>query len=108
MPSILYPVIYRLFSKQPMCATLYIMKEDDYIIVTGSHNLSDDKQDEGDTQQESDVASQHTLEEQGIFLDQQENETARPELQDEFSKKLQEISGIEILPNEDENISSGE
>lgn len=85
------------------------MAEDDYILITGSHNLSDlnDNNDINEqAQKEGDASSRLALERQGVFLDiMDDSETAHSSSgapQDDFSKELQELSGIEIIPNEED------
>lgn len=81
------------------------MSSNDYIVITGSHNLNDDSEDEEDTRKEGEDSSRRALEGQGIFLDQEGDEPISAEPSDEFSKKLQELGGIEIISNEDEDAS---
>lgn len=78
------------------------MKSDNYIIVTGSHNLNDDDQGTGEVaNKEKDDSSRRVLEEQGIFLDQESSEPKNTDPSDEFTKQLQEIGGIEIIKSEE-------
>lgn len=79
------------------------MSSNDYIIITESHDLSDDKGtiDETTTPKEGEESTRRMLEGQGIFLDQEGDETVSAESSDDFSKKLQELGGIEIIQNED-------
>jgi len=83
------------------------MKSDNFIIVTGSRNLGDDEKIEiENTNIEGDDSSRRVLEEQGIFLEQENNDSLEAEAShEEFSKKLQEIGGIEIIKSEDEDIN---
>lgn len=84
------------------------MAEDDYILITGSRNLSDldDNQEiDEQTQKEGDAPSRLALEGQGVFLDimGDDDTTHVPNTvpHDDFSKELQELSGIEIIPSEE-------
>ena len=83
------------------------MKSDNFIIVTGSRNLGDDEKIETEnTNIEGDDSSRRVLEEHGIFLEQENNDPLGAEAShEEFSKKLQEIGGIEIIKSEDEDIN---
>ena len=83
------------------------MKSDNFIIVSGSRNLGDDEKIEiENTNIEGDDSSRRVLEEQGIFLEQENNDSLEAEAShEEFSKKLQEIGGIEIIKSEDEDIN---
>lgn len=81
------------------------MGANDYIIITSSQDLNEDqKADEGMTKEEED-SSRHTLEAQGIFLDPEDMGPTPTGTHDEFSKQLQEIGGIEIIPTENEDTS---
>lgn len=78
------------------------MSTDDYIVITGSHNLDEDKNIDEAPKTEEGEPSTKTLEKQGIFIDRKDKESLNVESHDDFSKILQEVSGIEILVSEDE------
>ncbi|MBI5400975.1 MAG: hypothetical protein HZB12_02580 [Candidatus Yonathbacteria bacterium] len=73
------------------------MSSDDYIIITESRNMGDDKGDTEGIQDEEVDSSRRALEGQGIFLDQENGEAMNLKPHDEFSKELKEVGGIEII-----------
>lgn len=83
--------------------TLCIMNSSDDIIFEDAKNLSDDTSDTNTTLSEEEAqSSMQTLVNQGVFLER----TKAPALgdnPDNFSAELKDISGIEILPSEDED-----
>lgn len=89
------------------CAKLRIMATNDYILITDSTNMDDNKDDE-DEALEGVETSKSSLEGQGIFLDQEDPEFAETqpqEMTDDFSEKLKELGGIEIIPSDDTDTS---
>lgn len=76
----------------------------DYIIIEEGKNTSDDAEDSDVAlvHREADQASLDALEKQGVFLTQEEANNIDPaEPRDEFSRELQQLSGIEIIADEE-------
>ena len=78
------------------------MSTDDYILVEDGRN-DDDPNMGAKIHDEADSASRYALEKQGIFLQEKSEETVKAESVEDFSKELQDLSGIEILSNDEED-----
>lgn len=77
----------------------------DDIVITGSRNLDDDTNNiDKNAPQESERASIRTMEEQGIFIENEDKQPQRAKPREEFSRELHDMSGIEIIPNGDTEV----
>lgn len=76
------------------------MSSNDYIVITGGRNLNEEGEDKN-IRKEEERSSRKALEDQGIFLDERGEQVLSNEPQDQFSKKLKDIGGIEILSSEE-------
>lgn len=77
---------------------------DDYIIVTESRNLDENVESPDELAlkgEEAEDLSRKVMQKQGIFLEQDKEQSVSARSLDEFSKELLEESGIEIVPSED-------
>lgn len=75
---------------------------DDYILVTGSHNLNDDSGDSDTRAPEDDETSLHVLERQGISILDEKELPIRTEPRDQLSRELMDQGGIEIISSDEE------
>ena len=83
------------------------MSSNDYIIVVDSRDLGDDATNtDTNIHEEADEASLRALEKQGIFLEESGDAVFSTEPRDNFSKELQDISGIEIVHEDDDEAFS--
>lgn len=80
---------------------------DEYILITASQG-SDENADDSDTKikEENPDAALRALEEQGVFLEKDEDTPVRTKPREEFSRELLDQSGIEIVSSEEDSFSS--
>jgi len=78
------------------------MTTDDDIVITNSRNFSEETEGK-DFTKEGDDLSRRVLEEQGIFIDQIDEQSATPDTPLEFPKKFEDLSGIEIIMRNEDN-----
>ena len=77
---------------------------DEYILITSSQSSGEDAGDSGTKIKEEDPdAALRTLEEQGVFLEGDDDIAVHSKPRDEFSRELLEQSGIEIVSSEEES-----
>lgn len=77
----------------------------DDILITESRNLGDDAAPtNGNAPKESDAASIRALEKQGIFLEKDGDKPITAKPRNELSKELEDMGGIEIIPNDDKEV----
>lgn len=77
----------------------------DDILITESRNLNDDSAStNGNTPKESDAASIRALEKQGIFLEKDRDNATPTKPRNELSQELEDMGGIEIIPNDDKEV----
>lgn len=73
----------------------------DEILITGSRNLDDDTNStDKNISKETDKASKRTLEKEGIFIENENAPVEKAKPRDEFSRELEDMSGIEIIPED--------
>ncbi len=79
---------------------------DNYILVTASQNTGDSN-DNSDTKinEEGVDASLRAFENQGVFLEKDDEIPVHAKPRDEFSRELLDQSGIEIVSSEEEPLS---
>lgn len=76
------------------------------IPITDSYNLDDDtRTSDTSVPQETDAASIRTLQEQGIFLEKEDNAPLRVKPREELSKQLSDMGGIEIIAGNDRDLN---
>lgn len=74
--------------------------DDSYILIEDSRNLNEDAGDQqGDVHDKSEDASQHTLGQQGIFVEKITQVIDTMEPIEGLSEQLLNDGGIEIIPN---------
>lgn len=75
----------------------------DDILFTESRNMGDEPSlgAKEKAVKENESASLRTMEKQGIFLETENEPPTRAEPRDELSKELEDMGGIEIIPNGD-------
>lgn len=80
---------------------------DEYILITSSQKL-DESADDSDTKikEENPDAAIRALEEQGVFLEKDDDTPVRAKPREEFSRELLDQSGIEIVSSEEDTYSS--
>lgn len=80
---------------------------DEYILITASQGLDDNTDDSGTkVKEENPDAALRALEEQGVFLEKDDDIPVRSKPREEFSRELLDQSGIEIVSSEEEPYSS--
>ena len=76
--------------------------DDSYILIEDSRNLDEAAgEQQSDVHNESENASQHTLGQQGIFIEPLTNEIETREAIEGLSERLLNEGGIEIIPRKE-------
>jgi hypothetical protein len=80
--------------------------DDSDILIEDSRNLNDGASEEkGDIRDKSEMASQRTLGQQGVFVKTTAPITETVEPPEDFYKRLLDQGGIEIIPNKEGEVS---
>lgn len=77
---------------------------DEYILITASQGSDEGTGDSGaKIKEENPDAALRALEEQGVFLEKDDDTPVRAKPREEFSRELLDQSGIEIVSSEEES-----
>lgn len=80
---------------------------DEYILITASQGSDENTDDSGaKVKEENPDAALRALEEQGVFLEKDDDTPVRAKPREEFSRELMDQSGIEIVSSEEDTYSS--
>lgn len=79
---------------------------DEYILITASQGSDEGANDSGaKIKEENPDAALRALEEQGVFLEKDDDIPVRTKPREEFSRELLDQSGIEIVSSEEDSLS---